>query len=264
MRAEGPCPSTTSSWKSSIAGIEHLLDRPVEAVDLVDEEDVVGLERGEHRGEVALALQHRAAGDVEAHPELGRDDAGQRGLAEPRRTGEQHVIEGLGALARRLEEDAQLLLHALLPDEVVEPARAQRAVELVLRPEVVAAREPVVLGSSAPQARPGRAARGPPRRGRTARRPGPRRPPRAGTRAPRGRRARTGARRRLRHVAAPDAPFEGAQPVAQLQHDALGGALADPAGRLQPRAVAAGDRQAQLVRLGRPRRWRGRGAAPPR
>ena len=91
-----------------------------------------GLEGGEDGGQVALALQHRPAGDVEAHAELGGDDAGQRGLAQPRRPGEQHVVEGLAALAGRLQEDAELLLDALLADEVVEPARAQGAVELVL------------------------------------------------------------------------------------------------------------------------------------
>ena len=40
--------------------VEDLLDRPVEPVDLVDEEDVVRLERGQDRGDVALALERRA------------------------------------------------------------------------------------------------------------------------------------------------------------------------------------------------------------
>ena len=39
--------------------VEDLLDRPVEPVDLVDEEDVARLERGQDRGDVALALERR-------------------------------------------------------------------------------------------------------------------------------------------------------------------------------------------------------------
>ena len=137
------------------------------------------------------------AGDVEAHPELRRHDAGQRRLAEPGRPGEQHVVEGLAALAGGLQEDRQLLLHALLADEVVQPARAQRAVELVLRADVRRRSRGASVGPSLrASARRGRAARGPRRRGRRARRPGPRRPPRAGSRARRGRRGRTGGCRR--------------------------------------------------------------------
>ena len=46
--------------------VEHLLDRPVEAVDLVDEEHVAVLQVGEERGEVAGPGQHRAGGDAES------------------------------------------------------------------------------------------------------------------------------------------------------------------------------------------------------
>ena len=59
-RAVGPCPTTRSSWKSSIAGIERLLDDVRQAVDLVDEEHLPALEVGEQRREVARPLEHRA------------------------------------------------------------------------------------------------------------------------------------------------------------------------------------------------------------
>ena len=75
--------------------IEDLLDHRREAVDLVDEEHVVGLEVGEHRGEVARALEHRPRSLAQVHAHLARDDVRERGLAEPRRAEEQHVIERL-------------------------------------------------------------------------------------------------------------------------------------------------------------------------
>ena len=112
--------------------IERLLDRPVEAVDLVDEEDRARLERGQERGDVGLALERRARRLHDRHPELGGDDVGERGLAEAGRAGEQHVVERLAAPAGRLDEDRELVGHLLLVDEVGEAARAQRAVELLL------------------------------------------------------------------------------------------------------------------------------------
>ena len=112
--------------------VQRLLDRPVEAVDLVDEEHRPGLERGEEGGDVGLALQRRAGRLHERRLELGGDDVGERGLAEPRGPGEQHVVERLLAPARRLDEHLELAGHLNLVDEVGEAPRAQRAVELLV------------------------------------------------------------------------------------------------------------------------------------
>ena len=57
-------------------------------------------------------------------PSSARDDLGEGRLSEPGRPGEQHVVERLAPCFRRVERDPELLLDALLPDEVVEPARA--------------------------------------------------------------------------------------------------------------------------------------------
>ena len=56
--------------------------------------------------------------------ELAADDLRERGLAEPGRPGEQHVVERLAAAARRVERDPELLLDPLLADELGERARA--------------------------------------------------------------------------------------------------------------------------------------------
>ena len=112
--------------------VEDLLDRAGEPVDLVDEEDVALLHRGEDRRDVALALERGAGDRADADAELLADDVGEARLAEPRRADEQDVVERLAAALRRLEGDRELLLDALLPDEVVQAARAERALELVL------------------------------------------------------------------------------------------------------------------------------------
>ncbi len=64
--------------------IKDLLDRRLQAVDLVDEQHVARLQVGEDRGEVAGALDHRPGGGAEADAEFARDDLRQRGLAEAR------------------------------------------------------------------------------------------------------------------------------------------------------------------------------------
>ena len=77
--------------------IEDFLDRRIEPVDLVDEQDVALFEIGEQRGEVAGLGDHRPGGGAEIDAELARDDLRQRGLAEAGRADEQHVVERLAA-----------------------------------------------------------------------------------------------------------------------------------------------------------------------
>ena len=112
--------------------IEDLLDRRIEPVDLVDEQHVALLEIGEQRREVAGLGDHRPGGGAEIDAELARDDLRQRGLAEPGRADEQHVVERLVARPRRLDEDREIGARLLLADELGKPLRAQRALGRVL------------------------------------------------------------------------------------------------------------------------------------
>src|SRR5436305_1565152 len=80
----------------------------------------------------ALALGRRAGGRHERDTGLGGDYLRQAGLAEPRRPGEQNVVERLAAAARRLDEDLELLLDVRLADEVGKAARPERLLEVVL------------------------------------------------------------------------------------------------------------------------------------
>src|SRR5690606_2247082 len=57
------------------------------------------------------------------------EDLRERRLAEAGRPREEQVIERLAATARRLDEDAEVLLVLRLPDVVVERPRPERALE---------------------------------------------------------------------------------------------------------------------------------------
>ena len=75
----------------------------------------------------------RSPGFSSTGPEVARtavaqlvgDDVGQRRLAEARRAVQQHVIERLAALLRGRDRHLQVLADAVLPDVLVEHARAQ-------------------------------------------------------------------------------------------------------------------------------------------
>ena len=105
--------------------IQHLFDGARQAMDLVDEQHVAFVEVGEHGGEVAGAFDGRPGRDVQAHTELGGDDVRQRGLAQPRRTGEQEVIGRLASTGGGLEDDREVLADLRLAVELREAARSE-------------------------------------------------------------------------------------------------------------------------------------------
>ncbi len=227
--------------------IEDLLGGAVEPVDLVDEEDVARLDRGQDRRDVLL-LERRAGDGAEADAELLAHDLRQRRLAEARRPGEQHVVERLAAALGGVERDPELLLDPLLTDEVVEPARPQGPLDLLvlgvqhgcddasltpaqrrresadaargLAPPHARARALTPRGAPAARARPAAA---PGRRPRGAARP---RAP--SSRARRERRARRGASASPRPGTTAGSSRGERDLVLQLEHDALGRLPADP------------------------------------
>src|SRR5262249_28480641 len=94
--------------------VEDLLDGAVQAVDLINEQHVERLWRRQDRRDVALPFERRPGHLPDRNVELTADDLRERGLAEPRRPGEQHMIERLTAPPRSVERDPELLLDALL------------------------------------------------------------------------------------------------------------------------------------------------------
>ncbi len=109
--------------------VEDLLDRPVEAVDLVDEQDVALLERGQDRGQVAGPLDGGPRRVLDVDAELAGDDRRQRRLAEPGRPVEEDVVGGLSPAPGRLEQHREVRLDLALADVLVERARSQGALD---------------------------------------------------------------------------------------------------------------------------------------
>ena len=110
-------------------GVEDLLDLGVEAMDLVDEQDLALVEGRQQRGEVARALDHGAGRGLDRRRELRRDHVREARLADAGRAEEQNVVERLAAGARGLDRHAQVGDHLRLADVLVETARAQRHLE---------------------------------------------------------------------------------------------------------------------------------------
>ena len=125
MRAPGAAPDHEVELPVLHRGVEDLLDGRRHPVDLVDEEDVSGREIRQKRGEVARLLEDGTRRDADLGAHLAGDDVRERRLPEPGRPREKDVVERLAPPARRLEEDAELLLELRLPDEVRQRARPQ-------------------------------------------------------------------------------------------------------------------------------------------
>ena len=107
--------------------VEDLLDRAVEPMDLVDEQDVALLERGQDRGEVAGPLDGGSRGVLDVHAELARDDRREGRLAETGRAVQEDVVGRLSPALRRGQQHRQVGLDLALADVLVERARPQGA-----------------------------------------------------------------------------------------------------------------------------------------
>ena len=162
-------------------------------------------------------------------------------LPRPGRPDEEHVVERLPSPLRRLERDLELLLRPLLADEVVESPRPERLLDLLVallerRSQELAAHA-ALLRASRTRSSTGSAGvdRGERLLGLDERvaeldeRV-------AGDEL--ARRARLGDRRRL------------GERALELEHDPLGGLLADTGNRLEARRVLERDRALELVRRG--------------
>ena len=188
-------------------------------------------------------------------------------LPSPGRPGQQHVVDRLAALLGGGERDRELLAHDLLADELVELARPQRAIGLVLvgahrlggdqalvlahtgLPRRSAASPTLtrssVLALGVGQRRLGLGHREAERDERIARRE-----------------VRVVGRRRAAPAGLDRLERRGAELVAQLDDDPLRGALADAGDGREQRQVAGRDRRAAACRPDSPRAGRGAFAGP--
>ena len=113
-------------------GVEHLFDRVGQAVDFVDKQHVAAGKVGQQAGQIARALDGRAAGHADVLPHLAGDDARERRLAQTRRAVEQNVVERIPSLPGGLNIDVQAVLHRLLPDVFAQGFGAEAALLIVL------------------------------------------------------------------------------------------------------------------------------------
>ena len=111
--------------------VQNFFHRRVEPVNFVDEQNIAGLQVGQNRREVASLGNYRPRGRPKADPELTRHDLRQRRLSETGRPVQQGMVQRLATLARRLDENGQILSYRLLPDEIVESLRSQGKVAMV-------------------------------------------------------------------------------------------------------------------------------------
>ena len=97
-------------------------------MDLIDKQHIVRFQIGQQRGQVARTFQHRAGRLPHIHLQFVTNNIGQRGLAQPGRAKQQHMIQRLLAIARRTDEDLHLLAHHLLAHIVGQHFRANGTV----------------------------------------------------------------------------------------------------------------------------------------
>ena len=115
-------------------------------MDLVHEEDVALVEVGQDAHEVAAPLERRPRRSDDGGAHLVGKDGRERGLAEAGRPGEEHVVERLAALPRRLHRHPETLDGRPLAHVLVEPLWSQLALELRLLRQRHATHDPRLVG----------------------------------------------------------------------------------------------------------------------
>ena len=100
-------------------------------MDFVDEEHVALFEIGQQRREIAGFGDNRTGGRAEIDAEFLRHDLRKRRLAEAGRADEEHMIECLAAVLRRLDEDLQVGARFRLASEVVQRLWPQGGIDVL-------------------------------------------------------------------------------------------------------------------------------------
>ena len=99
-------------------------------MNLVDEQQLPGLEIHQQANDVAGALEGRRTGDAAPHPQLLGQDHRHRGLAQPGGAVEQDVIEGFIPRLGGLNRNPKNLFELALADVVRQLLRPKRVLPL--------------------------------------------------------------------------------------------------------------------------------------
>jgi hypothetical protein len=106
--------------------VQRFLYRSRQSVNFVDEENVMLLEIRQDRRKIARVREDQSGRRAQRPPHFTRNDVGNGRLPEPWRAVENRMVERLSPLFRRFDADPQGILHARLPDVLVEGLRAER------------------------------------------------------------------------------------------------------------------------------------------
>ncbi len=137
--------------------IEHFLHHRREAMNFINEQNVALFQIGEQCREIARFRDHRARRGAKADAHFARHDLRQSCFAKAGRADEQHMIERLIPLLRRLDEHREIGARLFLPDKIVERLRTQRGIRVIALMAFGGEEAPSFLTSTppgAPTARP--------------------------------------------------------------------------------------------------------------
>ena len=84
-------------------------------MNLVNEQQITGLQVDQQANDVARAFQSWCTGDPALHPHLFGQNHGHGGFAQTRRAIEQHMIEGIAAAKRASTAMPSTCLSSLWP-----------------------------------------------------------------------------------------------------------------------------------------------------
>ncbi len=106
-------------------GIKILFNGGLEAVNLINEEDVTALKISEEPGEVSGFFDHGAAGDLYIGVHLLRDDVSEGGLTESGRAAEEKMIQNVPAIFGGLHAELEALADFVLALKIIKGGGTQ-------------------------------------------------------------------------------------------------------------------------------------------
>jgi len=106
--------------------VQRFLDRSRQSVNFVDEQDIMLLEIRQDRRKIARGRENQPGRRAQRPPHFTRNNVGNGRLPETWRTIENRMVERLSPLFRCFNADAKGILHARLPDVLVEGLRPER------------------------------------------------------------------------------------------------------------------------------------------
>src|ERR1700678_3144480 len=125
-------------------GVENFFHGRLQAMDFVEKEKILRVERGEHRGEVTLFLQQRAGTDFYCRAHFSGENLRKRRFAKAGRAIQQNVVERFPASARGFDGDLQILFDAILTNIIRQFRRPDARFDARVIIELLARNDPVV------------------------------------------------------------------------------------------------------------------------